>query len=663
VLQLGEVATLVRTATAVLIASTPELKAHGASWLKKHESDIRRGIFWNPYWKRNAILLREHALLTPTSLARSLESLGFIRDQSLEHQGTFTVQGGIVRIAPVAEPRPLVCELGAHSLEALFFPPDRTTLPPPKNRALESRLRDGDFVVHASHGIGKWRGTRTEHGKLMFVLEYAPPKDRAQPDTLLVPESQRERIAPYVGFRAPIVHRLGTPVWNATVKKASYDALAYAKVLLATAANRQKLLRSPYHIDHDAHRTFVHSFEHDYTPSQERAIKEIFHDLSAHTPMDRILVGDVGFGKTEVALMTALQVALSGKQVVVLSPTTVLAEQHAETFRDRLKDFPLTIAKLSRLTSRADEKRALKGLAQGSVDIVIGTHRVLSKDVHFKDIGLLILDEEQRFGVSAKEKLKSLHPTLDILTLTATPLPRTLTFALSRLRPLSTLIDPPLGRKAPETLVIPFDWEMVANAIAHEIARGGQTYVLANRIHRIPALIEKLKEHAPKARVGVLHGRLTEKGIAEVMDQFRHHKLDILVSTTIIENGIHLENANTLIVEDATLLGLAESHQLRGRIGRGSRSAHAYFCYNKKYGAMLSGELPRERTAAKALERLEALADTQYLGAGEEIARMDMELRGAGNLLGKEQSGTAHRVGLNLYCELLEQAVGKLQRS
>lgn len=656
-------ATLVRTATAVLIASTPELKAHGASWLRKHESDIRRGIFWNPYWKRNAILLREHAILTPTSLARSLEGLGFVRDASLEHQGTFIVQGGIMRIAPVAESRTIVCEFGTHTLEAIFLSTDREILPPPKSRALELRLRDGDFVVHASHGIGKWRGTRTEHGSTMFVLEYAPPKDRAQPDTLLVPESQRERISPYVGFRAPIVHRLGTPVWNATLKKASYDALAYARALLATAAERQKISRAPYHIDHDAHRAFVHSFEHIYTPSQEHAIKEIFHDLSLHTPMDRILVGDVGFGKTEVALMAALQVALSGKQVAILSPTTVLAEQHAETFRDRLKDFPLTVAKLSRLTSRADEKRALKGLAQGNVDIVIGTHRILSKDVHFKNLGLLILDEEQRFGVSAKEKLKNLHPTLDMLTLTATPLPRTLTFALSHIRPMSTLIDPPTGRKAPETLVVPFDWELVANAIAHETSRGGQTYVLANRIHRIPALIEKLKVHVPHARVGVLHGRLTEKGIAEVMDQFRHHKLDILVSTTIIENGIHLENANTLIVEDATLLGLAESHQLRGRIGRGSRSAHAYFCYPPRYGAMLSGEMPKERAASKALERLEALADTQYLGAGEEIARMDMELRGAGNLLGKEQSGTAHRVGLNLYCELLEQAVGKLQRA
>lgn len=659
-LQLEEVATLVRSSSAVIIASTPELKAHGASWLHKHAKDIRRGIFWNPYWKRNAILIREHAVLTPTTLARQLEDLGYTRDPSLEHQGTFIVQGGIVRIAAIAESRLLVCEFGNHTLEAIFYTSDRAQLPPPKSRALENRLRDGDFVVHASHGIGKWRGVRTEHNKTVFVLEYAPPKGGTQPDTLLVPESQRERISPYVGFRAPTVHRLGTPVWNATVKKASYDALAYARTLLATAASRQNTSRPAYHIDHTAHHAFTSAFDHDYTPSQERAIKEIFHDITQSTPMDRILVGDVGFGKTEVALASALQVALSGKQVALLSPTTVLAEQHAETFRNRLKDFPLTVAKLSRLTSRTDEKRALKGITQGSVDIVVGTHRLLSKDVQFKNLGLLILDEEQRFGVSAKEKLKNLHPTLDMLTLTATPLPRTLAFALSRVRAMSTLVDPPLGRRAPETLVVPFDWTLVANAIAHEHARHGQTYVLANRIHRIPALIEKLKEHAPHARIGVLHGRLTETGIADVMDQFRHHKLDILVSTTIIENGIHLENANTLIVEDATLLGLAESHQLRGRIGRGNRSAHAYFCYPKKYGAMLSGEIPRERGASNALERLEALADTQYLGAGEEIARMDMELRGAGNMLGKEQSGTAHRVGLNLYCELLEQAVKKL---
>lgn len=654
-------ATLVRSASAILIASTPELKAHGASWLKKHAEDIRRGSIWNPYWKHNALILREHAPLTPTSLARSLESLHYTRDASLEHQGSFSVKGGIIRIAPVAESRTLICEFGAHALEAIFYTNDRTSLPPPKSRALEIRLRDGDFVVHASHGIGRWRGVREEKGKTFFVLEYAPPMGRDLPDTLLVPESQRERINPYVGFRAPTVHRLGTPLWKATVKKAAYDALAYAKALLSIAAKREQSTRNPYTLDHNAHKSFLHSFHHDYTPSQERAMKDIFNDLSAQTPMDRILVGDVGFGKTEIAMATALQVALSGKQTAVLAPTTVLAEQHAETFRDRLKDFPITIAKLSRLSSNKEEKSAIKGIAQGSVDIVIGTHRILSKDVVFKNLGLLILDEEQRFGVTAKEKLKSSSPDLDMLTLTATPLPRTLTFALSSLRAMSTLTDPPIGRKAPETLVVPFNWELVALAIAHERNRKGQTYVLANRIHRIPALIEKLKEHAPHARVGILHGRLTETGIAEVMDRFRHHKLDILVSTTIIENGIHLENANTLIVEDATLLGLAESHQLRGRIGRGTRSAHAYFCYPKRYGAMLSGEIPRERTASKALNRLEALADTQYLGAGEEISRMDMELRGAGNMLGKEQSGTAHRVGLNLYCELLEQAVKSLK--
>jgi len=649
---------LVRQAVGLIPANTPELVSRGDLWWKRNASQVLRAYMLNPYWKHNALVIREHQEDSPTSIAEKLIALDYNRVKTVENKGEFAIIGGTLRIAPIHEKGEYLIEFLHNTIGNIWKRSSDDILPPKKiTDSTLLRLHDGDFVTHHDHGIGIWRGTQVTSDKTYFILEYAPPKGRSVADTLLVPESASEKIRPYIGFRAPSVHRLGGSIWHATVKRATRETRAFAEELLRTHAGRLEITRPPYIIDEDALRKMEETFPHELTDSQKQSIAEIFQGLSGPQPIDHLLMGDVGFGKTEIAAHVALQVALSGKQVAILAPTTVLAAQHEQTFIHRLKDFPIITAGISRLKSTKDQKEALKKLGEGKIDIVIGTHRLLSKDIMFKDLGLLIIDEEQRFGVEAKERLKKQKVHLDILTLSATPLPRTLQLTLGNIKALSTLKEGPLLRKAPQTRVTPYSTSLAEKAISFELERGGQVYFLANRINAIPALQKELESHFPKKRFGVLHGRLPEEKIAQVMNDFRAGHIDVLISTTIIENGIDLHSANTLIVHNATYLGLAEAHQLRGRVGRGDKDAFAYFCYPKRF------EQSQDYQETPAFKRLVALLETQYLGSGEAIAHRDLELRGAGNILGKSQSGTAHSVGLGLYSELLRRALEEMKKN
>ena len=577
-------------------------------------------------------------------------------------RGEFSQRGGVVHIFPINSEAPYsVAFEGNVIIEISSAPqtrsPQHSVLNPQKHRVFSRAslgLAPGDYVVHIDHGIGVYRGlAQTETEKdADIIIEYAAPRERqGQPDLLFVPTAQAKRIVPYLGLKKPKIHRLGTSIWSLTKKKAKEDIVAFAKELLKVLAERSSAKRAPYESFRELEEELISNFPYEYTHDQKRALEEIFSDMSSRDPMDRILTGDVGFGKTEIAMLAAFRAVLNKKQVAVLSPTTILADQHTEVFRNRLEEFGVEVARLTRLESGARIKEIGGKIKNGTIDIVIGTHKILGLPVlGWKNLGLLIVDEEQKFGVTHKERLKKLNPALDILTLSATPIPRTLHLALSGIRRISSIATPPEGRVQIKTYTLPKNQKIIREAIAFEIARNGQVYFLANRIHKIPQILEEIKNLKLKnLKIGILHGRMDERAIVKTMHSFRERRLDLLVSTTIIENGLDLSNVNTLIVEDSTKLGLSQAHQLRGRIGRGDKKAFAYFLY------------PTHKLKEKAAERLEALEQYSWLGAGLELAKRDLEIRGAGNILGRAQSGVAYRIGLNLYFQLLEEAVNELK--
>lgn len=570
-----------------------------------------------------------------------------------EHIGEFSIRGGSLILSPINETGLWRIEFFGNTVETIekLDPKIHATeiQKHQKKHSLFEYLRSGDFVVHQDHGIGVWRGISKEKEQEYFLIEYRGPKG-GEPDTLMVPVSESHRITPYIGFRTPQVSRLGTPIWKQTLKKTKEDAVAFARQLLSVYAEREVARRAPILFSKELEKDLSTSFAFSETPSQLEVLHDIEKDLSSTSPMDRIVIGDVGFGKTEIALRASAHVAQAGFQVAILAPTTILADQHYHIWRKRLSNLGFEVALLSRLASEVEQEATIKRLALGSVDIVVGTHRLLSKDIAFKNLGMLIVDEEQRFGVRAKEHLKDMKKDINVLTLSATPLPRTLSLALSHIKRMSVLEAPPEGRVAPDTFVLPYNEELVKNAIEREIARNGQIYYLQNRIRKIPQTLKDLERLLPKAKIGYIHGRMGEKRMVEVMNDFREGKIEVLVSTTIIENGIDLASVNTLIVSDAIMYGLSDLHQLRGRIGRGNQEAFAYFFYDR-------GKLP-----PKAEARLDVLQATQFLGAGSVIAEKDLEMRGAGNILGREQSGVAGRVGLNLYSQFLADAVEKLRQ-
>ncbi|HXH07048.1 MAG TPA: transcription-repair coupling factor, partial [Vicinamibacterales bacterium] len=518
-------------------------------------------------------------------------------------------------------------------------------------RAFAAGLRDlkpGDHVVHVDHGVGLFTGLRrlAVGGETHEVLELRYAGD----DKLYLPIERLDLIERYTGGARPTLDRLGGVTWErakARVRRAMRDM---AEELLKLYAARKAVAGHAFSPDTHWQREFEDAFQYELTPDQRAAIDEIKRDMEAPVPMDRLLCGDVGYGKTEVAMRAAFKAVLDGKQVAFLAPTTVLAFQHLKTLRERFAGFPVTIELVSRFRTRAEQKQVLADLAAGRVDIVVGTHRLLSKDVVFRDLGLLIVDEEQRFGVAHKERLKQLRTRVDVLTMTATPIPRTLNMALAGIRDMSIIETPPKDRLAIQTSVVKFDPQVIARAIRNELERHGQVYVVHNRVESIHSVASLVSRLVPEARVAVAHGQMSEEALERVMVDFVAHKYDVLVATTIVENGLDIPNANTIIVNRADRYGLAQLYQLRGRVGRSDRRAYAYLLIP-----------PEEGLSAVARKRLAAIREFSDLGSGFRVAALDLEIRGAGNLLGGEQSGHIEAVGLETYMKLLEQTIRELK--
>ena len=509
-------------------------------------------------------------------------------------------------------------------------------------------FKPGDYVVHATHGIALFSDiVRQEVGgreRDYFQLSYAGG------DKLFVPLEQVDRITRYVGpdGDSPRLTRLNTADWSRATGKARKSAKKLAFDLVDLYTRRSSVTGFAFSPDTPAQDDMESSFSYDLTPDQANAVADIKADMEARKPMDRLLCGDVGFGKTEVALRAAFKCCQDAKQVMILCPTTILAQQHFETFFERFAPFDLKVAVLSRFVTPAQQRRALAGFADGSVDVLVGTHRLLSADVNPYDLGLVIIDEEQRFGVQHKEQLKNLREQVDVLTLSATPIPRTMQMAMSGVRDMSLIMTPPPGRLPVKVTVGEYDPDVVSAAIRAELARKGQVYYVSNRVHTIDDAVSRVMEAAPEARVAVAHGKMSAKQVEDVMLRFNEHEVDVLVATTIIESGIDNSHSNTLIIEDSQRLGLAQLYQLKGRVGRSRQQAYAYF--------MFPGEVP---LTPEATDRLTAINEYQDLGSGMKIAMRDLEIRGAGSLMGAEQHGNLSSVGFDLFTQMLGEAVAE----
>ncbi len=513
-------------------------------------------------------------------------------------------------------------------------------------------LKPGDFVVHIQFGIGRYRGlvTREIEGvqKEFLHIQYQSP------DQLFVPTDQLDRVQKYLSpsDSAPQLHRITGGDWQRTLRNAKKGAEDLARDLVRIYAKRAAVTRAPFGEDTPWQSEMEATFQWVETPTQLKTIEEIKRDLNKHRPMDRLICGDVGFGKTEVAIRAAFKAVQAGMQVAVLCPTTVLADQHDQTFRERLAAYPVRIRVLSRFRNAKERKETLAGMKAGEVDVVIGTHALLQTGVEFKNLGLVIVDEEQRFGVKHKERLKDLRAQADFLTLTATPIPRTLSMALMNVRELSVITDPPPGRLPIRTYVRNYGEPLVREAMLRELARGGQVYYVFNRIEGIHHVATRLQKLVPNARIAVAHGQMKAEELEPIMISFFHGEIDILVCTTIIENGIDNPSANTLIVEGADRLGLAQLYQLRGRVGRSDRQAYAYLLYRSE-----------KNMTENAVERLRALQEFSDLGSGYSLAFRDLQIRGAGELLGSKQHGVMATVGYDMYCNLINQAVQQLRNA
>ncbi len=538
-------------------------------------------------------------------------------------------------------------------------------------RRLESRaidsfldLTEGDLVVHVSHGIARYRGmqvlersvsgstretprpARTKHAEEHLVLEF---RDGAQ---LYVPASKIDLVQKYVGGAKsePELSKLGGTAWQNRKDKVQAAVMDLAADMLQLQAVREAQPGFAYPSDTEWQHAFEGAFPYQETPDQLTTLAEIKADLQRPRPMDRLVCGDVGYGKTELAVRAAFKAVDNGRQAAVLVPTTVLAEQHFRTFGQRFAEYPFVVECLSRFRTGGEQRRIVNSLGTGGVDVIIGTHRLLSADVHFKDLGLVVIDEEQRFGVEAKERLKRLRAQVDVLTLTATPIPRTLHLSLLGVRDISNLETPPPDRLAIETRIVRFDPQLVRHAILRELNREGQVYFVHNRVHNIHEVEKKLATIVPEARIAVVHGQMTEHELEDGMLRFVRRDADVLLATTIIESGLDIPNANTMFINEADHYGLADLHQLRGRVGRTGRRAYAYL--------LLDGN---RQVSDQAAKRLKAMEEFTSLGAGFKIALRDLEIRGAGNILGTQQSGHIAAVGYELYCQLLENAVRSLK--
>ncbi len=617
--------------------------------------------------------------LSPDDLVRQIADLRYRRVNRVLEQGEFSQRGSIVDIYPVDFDAPLRVDLENDHVRSIATINSQTGRPiwqhkiviilpnKPSGRPLGSlreavfsadvplnnfiELQKGDYVVHNNHGIGRYLGIEpmdvARGKKEHMVIEYKGE------DKLFVPVHDMHLVQKYVGFhkKPPRLYPLGSKEWKRVRALIQKRLQRLAAELLHAQAVRASLKGFAFSTDVDWQKDFEKKFPFEETPDQAKAALEVKKDMESARPMDRLLCGDVGYGKTEVALRAAFKAVMDNKQVVVLVPTTILAEQHYYNFSNRLKDFPVKVAMLSRFRTRREQTAILKELQGGGVDIVIGTHRLLSKDIAFKDIGLIIIDEEQRFGVRAKERLKQFRLLADVLMLTATPIPRTLYMALTGVRDMSVIATPPQQRLAVKTGIVEFDEELIQSAIDRELKRKGQVFFLHNRVADIERIAKIITRLVPQARISIAHGQMSAHELEEIMLKFLKGTIDILVCTTIIESGIDVPNANTLIVNRADRFGLSDLHQLRGRVGRFTHKAYAYFIIP-----------PRAQLSSQMKARIDAIEKHSGLGAGFQIAFEDLQIRGAGNILGQEQHGYIATIGFDLYCRLLKESVEHLKK-
>jgi len=633
---------------------TPYFLEKGNLWVGENLDRILKSRKTQSFFEDNTLYLEKNQGANLSEALRKLDEMGYEKVLQISEPGEFSQRGGILDVFPINSSRAVRADFLGNKIENIEQLPmeikEEKTAKDLLKKKLKSQklfsdlkgLKAGDYLVHLDHGIALFSGMTESQDLNYYVLEYALG------DKLYVPVGLERKLSRYVGFSEPKINRLGSLIWQRTKGKMREGAEKLARELLEIYAQREIVKRLPYAPEDEMDAELASTFQYEETPDQIQAIEDIKQDLQKQEPMDRIVCGDVGFGKTEIALRTMVKAVKNNYQAAMICPTTILANQHFQNFKERLKNLPIKIALLSRLQTKKEESRVLEELRQGQADIVIGTHRVLSKDVEFKNLGLLVIDDEQKFGVRQKEKLKQMRSSLDILSLSATPIPRTLYMALSSLKDVSLVQTPPIGRLPVKTSVSLFSERTIKKAAEEEIKRGGQIYYLHNRVETIEAVKKFLENLLPGAKFGVAHGKLKEKELIKTMNDFREKETNVLVATTIIENGLDLPNVNTLIVADAGRLGLSQAYQIRGRIGRSHLQSFAYFLHGR-------------RLTEKAKMRLAALKKTVELGSGYRIALRDLEIRGAGNILGKEQSGNINRVGLNLYCQMLSEAVEKLK--
>lgn len=638
----------------ILIAGlTPYFLERGNLWFAENFEKILEAKKSQSFFEDNTVFLEKQKECNFSELLRKLDELGYEKVKTISEPGEFSRQGGAIDIFPINYDNALRIDFDNNQIENI----ENLSLTVSDEKEAKERigkklkrqklfsdlkgLKSGDYLVHLDHGVGKFANIKENY----YVLEYA------QGDKLYVPLGLERKLSRYIGFQTPSISRLSSQLWERTKRRVKEETEKLAKELLEIYAKREIATRPYYLPDTEIDLALTDTFPYTETPDQIQAIEDIKKDLeNSQIPLDRIVCGDVGFGKTEVALRIMVKAVNAGLQAALICPTTILASQHFQTFKKRLGDLPIKVELLSRLQTKKEQQDTVQKLKQGQIDVVIGTHRVLSNDVEFKNLGMLVIDDEQRFGVKQKEKLKKIRASLDILSLSATPIPRTLYLALSSLKKISVIQTPPAYRLPVETLVLSWSEKTIKTAIDQEMKRGGQIYYLHNRVETIETAKNLIQKLIPEAEISIIHGRMKEKEIVRVMDDFQNKKINILVATTIIENGLDVPNVNTLIVADAPRLGLSQAYQIRGRVGRSHIQAFAYFFYGDNLSAL-------------AEERLTALKEAQELGSGYRVAMRDLEIRGAGNILGKEQSGSINQIGLNLYCQMLSDAIDKMKKS
>lgn len=609
------------------------------------------------------------------NLLEKLSEFNYKRQEKTSEEGDFSLRGSVLDIFPYTFELPVRIEFNIDTISSIktFNPSDGSPLwehkiviilpfkKPAAHKLLLNEefpvenfidLNIGDYVVHTQHGIGRFLGLEKirlhDKAKDHLVIEYG------RSEKLYVPVESMHLVQKYIAFKAKRhkLSRLGTKEWQRIKERSKKGIQKLAWDLLSLEAMRLSIPGFKFSPDTDWQRQFEESFPYKETPDQDKAAQEVKSDMESGRPMNRLLCGDVGYGKTEVAMRAAFKAVMDNKQVAYLVPTTILAEQHYQNFTRRLADFPVSVEMLSRFKTKEEQKEIVEGLRNGKIDIIIGTHRLLSEDVRFKDLGLVIIDEEQRFGVRHKEKLKALRLACDVLTLTATPIPRTLYMSLMGAKELSAINTPVQNRLPIQTVMVEYDEDLLRQAILRELNRNGQAYFVHNRVEDIGKLKEKLSEILPKTvKIALAHGQMQVKTLESVMREFLQGKIDVLLCTMIIESGIDNPNTNTIIVNNAHTFGLADLHQLRGRVGRFDKPAYAYFM------------IPRNKILDKpAGMRLSAIQEYSQLGSGFKIAMEDLEIRGAGNLLGAQQHGFIQAVGFDLYCRLLREAIVNFKR-